>query len=50
LLQQKIVPGAAVFEAERFADGVSVLVNNDPFVAPLGDVDPDDKHNAHLPF
>lgn len=50
LLQKKIVSGAVVAETECLADALSILCNDDSFVAPLGNVDPNDEHGAASAF
>lgn len=46
LLQQLIISGAVVSEVECLADDLAIFSDDDCFVTPLGNVDPNDEHGV----
>ena len=46
LLQQLIISGAVVSEVECLADDLAILSDDDGFVTPFGNVNPDNEHSV----
>jgi len=44
--QKKIVAGTVIPEAECLADNLAILSDDDGFVTPFGNVDPDNEHSV----
>lgn len=46
LLQQQVISGTVVSEVECLANDLAVLGNNDCLMAPLGNIESNNKHSA----
>ena len=46
LFQSQIVAGTVIPEAECLADNLAILSDDDGFVTPFGNVDPDNEHSV----